>query len=144
MTDHSSMFSHLLKMADGASLKSQDPSTKVGAALFTMNEGTILGWNYIPDRIPHSADNLKNRDWKYPRVIHAEMACLLRYKGYHSFSIAVTHFPCERCAAHLIEAGVQEIITRKPSKDFLTRWPGMKISEEMFMEAKIKLIYPES
>lgn len=124
---------------------SPDPSTKVGALIYTQGSIVCSGYNHIPRRIPYSAEMLMDREWKYPRIIHAEQHALSKF---HIFGAVhpvmyVTHYPCERCAAHMILAGITEVFTRKPQQDMMDRWPGMRIAAEMFMEAKIPVNFVE-
>ncbi len=142
MSDHHKT---LMNIAWAHSSMSRDPSTKVGAVI--VDQGRIVSWgyNHVPEQIPHTEDMLHDREWKYPRVIHAEHHAMsqigvrrLKYPIMY-----VTHHPCERCAAAIIHGGIREVYTHRPPSEMLDRWPGMKIAAEMFLEAKIPLTFVE-
>lgn len=135
----------LMNIAWAHSTMSEDPSTKVGAVI--ANHGKIVSWgyNHIPQMIPYTQEMIMNREWKYPRIIHAEQHALSQH-GVHNFDHPVmycTHHPCERCAAMIIEAGIREVFTHKPEPQMMERWPGMKISSEMFLEARLPVTFIE-
>jgi len=118
---------------------SLDPSTQVGCVIVSKGEIVARGFNHVPSRIRHSPEMLLDRSWKYPRVIHAEQHALsqIAHGSYPIMNMYVTHYPCERCAAQIIHAGMRRVITHEPSPEILERWSGMKISMEMMMEANI-------
>lgn len=124
---------------------SPDPSTKVGAVI--VDKGRIVSWghNRIPQLIPYLKEQLEDREWKYARIIHAEHDALMNICGQHMEypMMYVTHYPCERCAAAMIHAGIQEVWTHKVAPEMVLRWPGMKIAAEMFLEAKIPVNFIE-
>lgn len=134
-----------MKFAEAQTIMSDDPSTKVGCVIMDGVNGTVMSWghNHIALGIPYTPDMLENREWKYPRVIHAEQHALAKI-GFHTCKhpiMYVTHQPCERCAAQIIEAGVKEVYTHMPSGEILARWPGMLVAQEMFREARITLTF---
>lgn len=138
-----------MNLADTVAAMSYDPSTKVGA-IVTLGESIVsLGCNQIADGIPHTIHQMENREWKYPRIIHAEQDAIMKMMATRIFSMRweepyhmyVTHHPCDRCAAMIIHAGIKEVITRKVSPEMLLRWPGMKTAADMFEEARIPVTY---
>lgn len=136
--------SDFMKIAFEHAKISQDPSTKVGAVIVEGNR--IVGWghNHIPPQIPFTGEMLNNREWKYPRVIHAEVAAILDWvqtDQAEEASIYVTHHPCEHCASLIIYSGIKHVFTNPVSDEMFKRWPGMAIAEEMFREAKVSVTY---
>lgn len=127
--------------AKNAAAMSLDPSTKVGAAIFSGSNLLAIGHNQIPARLRHSSHQLHDRGWKYPRIIHAEHDAImkLRHSGVHDFNLHLfcTHYPCERCAAAIAHAGINEVWTYRVSPEMQERWPGMAITTEIFKEASI-------
>lgn len=133
----------LMGIAHAHSSMSPDPSTKVGAVITSDRRIVAWGYNHIPDRIPHTQEMLNDRNWKYPRIIHAEQHALSQI-GVHQLRhpvMYVTHYPCERCAAQIIHSGICEVFTHKVPLELIERWPGMKIAAEMFLEAKIPVTF---
>lgn len=140
MLDHHKV---LMNVAWAHSSMSDDPSTKVGAVITDESRIVSWGYNHIPERIPYTQDMMLNREWKYPRIIHAEQHALSQI-GVHRHRHPVmycTHYPCERCAAMIIEAGIRQVFTHKPAPEMMERWPGMKTSSEMFLEARLPVIF---
>ena len=122
---------------------SKDPSTKVGAVIVSGKEVLSLGYNGFSPRTPDHDSYLNDREEKYPRVIHAEVNAVLRldkrFRPPYPLQIFVTHMPCSSCASIIIAAGISEVITNKPSKEMLGRWPGMNKTGLLFGEAGIQL-----
>lgn len=139
----------MMEYASQISISSPDPSTKVGAVI-TLGEDVIsTGFNRIAKGIPHVSSQLEDRQWKYPRVIHAETAAILKMcasrvyqqRWEESFHIYCTHIPCEHCASLIIESGIKRVYTKPVSPEMSDRWPGMRISAEMFGEAGIPVTF---
>ena len=87
---------------------SKDPSTGVGAVIVdSKNRIVSVGFNGFPRAVCDSDEALFDRDEKLRRTIHAEENALLFARGpVDGCTIYVTHPPCARCAAKLIQAGV--------------------------------------
>lgn len=63
------------------------------------------------------------RDEKLRRTIHAEENAVMFARGpLASCTVYVTHVPCGRCAAKLIQCGIKRIIVACQSEEFLLRW----------------------
>lgn len=137
-----------MDLAHTHSNMSMDPSTQVGA-IITLGYGVVsLGYNRIADGISYTIGQLDDREWKYPRVIHAEQDAIMKMMSSGIFSqrweepyhMYVTHHPCDRCAAMIVHAGIKEVITNKVSLDMLDRWgASMKTAAAIFKEAKVIL-----
>ena len=91
---------------------SKDPSTRVGAVLVRPDRSVAsLGFNGLPKGVHDDDEVLANRAWKYERVVHAEMkAILLANESVKGYTLYVTTEPCNRCAAHIIQAGITRVI----------------------------------
>ena len=140
------MSSHedFMLIAEAISSRSKDPSTKVGAIIVDNGNIVALGFNHIPSRIKFTASQIENREWKYPRVIHAEMDAILKL-GKQIVSNPImycTHFPCDRCATMIVESGVKEVYTRKVPLDMIERWgASMKLASEILTEGGVFVNY---
>lgn len=140
------MSSHedFMLIAEAMSSRSKDPSTKVGAIIVDNGNIVALGYNHIPSRIKFTMSQIENREWKYPRVIHAEVDAILKLgKQFVTNAIMYcTHFPCDRCAAMIVESGIKEIYTRKIPLDMIERWgESMKIANQIFIEGGVFVNY---
>lgn len=131
-------------IAEAVSGRSHDPSTKVGAIIVDKGSIVALGNNHIPSRIQFTQNQIENRDWKYPRVIHAEVDAILKLgKQIVSYPIMYcTHFPCDRCATMIVEAGIKEIYTKKVPLDMIERWrDSMKLASQILQEGGVFVNY---
>lgn len=104
---------------------SKDPSTQVGAAIFSTENrilsagynGTPVGWD---DKDFPWGKNYEGDDKvfeKYPYVVHAEDNALRNFKKYNTndaalegSTIYVTLFPCLNCAKMIVEAGIKKVV----------------------------------
>lgn len=88
---------------------SKDNSTKVGAVIVDeRNRIVSVGFNGFPRGIE---DIITDRDEKLRRTIHAEEnALLFANRSVEGCTIYVTHHPCARCTAKLIQVGISKIV----------------------------------
>ncbi|MDD4865145.1 MAG: dCMP deaminase family protein [Alishewanella agri] len=121
---------------------SKDPSTKVGAAIFRLDNTPIsFGYNGLPRNIKDTDERLQNREVKYKLTVHAEANAILNAAksgaSLNGAVIAVTHPPCPNCAAMIIQAGIQGVLVPEV-KDF-ERWDP-ELSFSILKEAGVQVI----
>lgn len=110
-----------MTMAELVASWSKDPSTKVGAVITDPNNRIVSTGFNGPAR--NVEDVFKSREQKLMRTIHAEEnAILFAQTNLGAHNIYITHPPCARCAAKIIQVGIFEVYFKKPSEDFLSRW----------------------
>lgn len=108
-----------MKIAILSSKRSKDPHTQVGACLVT-KENRILsaGYNGAPngfsdDEFPWGNNRNDILNSKYPFVCHAELNCILNYRGnsreIDGAKLYVTMHPCNECAKLIIQSGIKEV-----------------------------------
>jgi len=140
-----------MEMAQLVASWSKDPSTQCGAVIVRPNKTIAsVGYNGFPRGIADLDHLLREREFKYPRVIHAEMNAILNanepVKGFSLYT-----WPgacCANCAKHIIQAGISTVVIRKVPQEEMndkrlqaSRWGAeWVISEAMFKEAEIELI----
>lgn len=112
---------------------SKDPSTQVGAAIVDgKNRVVSLGFNGFPRAV---ADVPVDRDEKLRRTIHAEEnALLFAQRSVEGCTIYLTHPPCARCAAKLIQAGIARVVAAQASAEFANRWADDIASSALMFE----------
>lgn len=121
--------------------KSKDPSTKV-AAVIVRPDLTVasMGYNGFPRGIADTYERLNDRELKYPRIVHAEMNAILTanepLRGCTLYTYPI--LPCERCAMHVIQAGIIRVVSYACPVDKLDRWgASIKAGREAFEEAGV-------
>jgi dCMP deaminase len=100
------------------SLRSKDPSSKVGAVLVKDRKIIGTGYNGFPSGCDESklpwARDVAQLGWlntKYPYVIHAEANALLNtVADSRACQMYVTMHPCNECAKLLIQGGVTQVM----------------------------------
>jgi len=113
-----------IKIAQDASLRSEDPFKKVGAAIFN-KEGRLLsiGYNGLQPKQKISKKFWRDRDERRKYVIHAEtnaLSCLTRYDS--PYLLACTLLPCSTCAINISSYGIRKIIyLEEYQKDMLAK-----------------------
>ena len=124
-----------LDLATLVSHWSKDNSTKVGAVIVDDHNRIIsVGYNGFPKGVEDTYNI--DREEKLRRTIHAEEnAILFANRSVEGCTLYVTHHPCSRCTAKLIQVGIKKIIYRDNLSD---HW-GEEVysSEIMLTEAKI-------
>jgi dCMP deaminase len=134
----------LLGLAQYISTRSKDPSTKCGAVI-VRPDNTIasLGYNGFPREIEDAAHLLIDREEKYKRVIHAEMNAILHAKEpLEGYTLYVFPFlTCERCAVHVIQAGIKRLVCPAPNIQQLERWHhSFTLARTLYREAGIVVL----
>lgn len=94
---------------------SKDPSTQVGCVLVKNKKVLSTGYNGFPKNIGDDLNRLIDRDYKYEITVHAEVNAVTT-AALHGISTEgstayVTFNPCSRCAAVLINAGIDSVFS---------------------------------
>jgi len=89
-----------------AEMRSKDPRTKVGAAIYDPeNGGLFLGYNGFAKGLPDEA-YMWESPLKYDYVIHAEMNALIKAllsgADIKTCWLVCTHLPCEKCIRDVV------------------------------------------
>lgn len=136
-----------LRMAAMVADWSKDPSTKCGAIIARENRVLGMGYNGFPRRLPDHQDLMAIRETKYPRVIHAEMNAIFNaFQNGHQIDGATMYtFPpgfapsCDRCAAHIIQAGIARVVYYKQDTEMSRRW-SPEVALQMYREAGVEVV----
>ena len=123
-----------------SSMRSKDPSTKVGACIVNADKKIVgIGYNGFPmgcsdDEFPWEREG-EFLDCKYPYVVHAEPNAILNSTvSLKGATIYVTLFPCNECAKLIIQSGIKEIVYLSDKYDGT---PGNIASKKMAASANI-------
>lgn len=113
MSSRISWQEYALKIAEVASLRSEDPFVKVGAcALDHSNRVIGVAYNGLASG-KNAPDNFwLDRDARRPYVIHAEANLLSLFKRGDCSLLACTLLPCSSCASLISAHGIKTVIYR--------------------------------
>ena len=131
-----------IKLAHEVSTWSIDPSTKVGCVLVKNKRVISTGYNGFPKNISDSFDRLMDREQKYEMTVHAEINAIttaaLHGVSTEGATAYVTFNPCSRCAAVLINAGIDSVYV-STAHDIPTRWlENFILASKMLAEAGVE------
>lgn len=137
-----------LRFAQTLAQRSPDPSTKVGAVLYSsFNVSVGLGWNSFPSNMNVDSSYYTNRELKYDRIIHAEMRALLQAGDHANGGLVYTSLvPCKHCAKHICDTGVNKVYIPAScmTSDWVKRFSAeVHISMQLFAECDVQVIEVE-
>jgi dCMP deaminase len=129
-----------LGLAAHISSWSKDPSSQVGAVITEGRRIVSLGYNGFAAGVADTTERLADRAQKLNLMIHAEENALIFAKrDLRGCTVYVTHPPCPRCAAKLIQDEIGRVVFIAPSDDFLSRWANdLELSYAMYREAGVQ------
>lgn len=125
---------------------SKDPSLKCGAVVVRPDLSVAsVGYNGFPRGMEDGPELYADRDKKLSRVVHAEMNAILAAKepllGYTLYVSPIAS--CDRCAVHVIQAGIKTVVFRGLSTSDLTaaeRWrPMLENAVSYYREAGVEV-----
>lgn len=109
-----------IELAKTYSMKSKDPSTKVGA-VFVNDQRVVVsaGWNGFPRGIADTPERLNNRELKYPLTVHAEMNAIYNAArigvSLEGCTLYVHGLPmCSECTPGVLQVGVHRVVCKWP------------------------------
>lgn len=131
-----------IDMARHVAKLSKDPSTQVGAVIFTPERRFVsAGYNGLPRGVEDRAERLRDREIKYKMIRHAEANAISFATGsLVGATLVCTHPCCAQCAGAAIQAGVDHVLWPAPDEVFAARWADdMRLVREMCNEAGVTI-----
>ena len=120
---------------------SDDPNTKVGCLVHSIDNSKLLYTNRLPNQLRHS-DWLQSSDKKI-WMVHAEQAAITDFAKHGWFiqfsTMLVTHHPCVECVKLIISAGISKLISPSPKKDPLGIY-NFEDAKKMIEESAVEYI----
>ena len=103
---------------------SKDPSTQTGAVIVRPDLTVAsVGFNGFAKQMSDAPWLYEDRETKYSRIVHCEMNALLSAGEFvEEDTLYTTGMCCDRCAVHLIQAGITRFVWREDSTDMKYRW----------------------
>ena len=116
---------------------SKDPSTQTGAVIVSPDRTIIsVGYNGFPKGMEDSPELYANREVKYSRIVHCEMNAVLNVdqsvKGCTLYTWPFAS--CDRCAVHMIQAGITTFVFPKLPKELEGRWAESVAKTKAYFE----------
>ena len=131
-------------LAEYISRRSKDPSTQTGAVIVRPDKTIAsVGYNGFPRGTEDNEEEYCDRDKKYSKIIHCEMNAILNAKEpLNDYTLYTWPFmSCDRCATHVIQAGIKRCVAPKASEELLARWDkSLSRSKQYFKEASVELV----
>ena len=102
---------YALRIADAASLRSEDVYVKVGACGLDYSNRVIgVAYNGLASGICVTDKFWSNRDYRRPFMIHAETNLLSLVKRGECRLLACTLLPCSCCASMISAYGIKKVV----------------------------------
>lgn len=102
---------YAIKIADTASLRSEDVYTKVGACALDFSNRVIgVAYNGLAPGIAVQETFWQDRDKRRPFMIHAEVNLLSLFRRGECRLLACTLLPCSSCASMIAAYGVKKVV----------------------------------
>lgn len=126
-----------IELATLVSSWSKDPSTQTGAVIVRPDRTVAsVGFNGFPKQMDDAPELYANRETKYQRIIHCEMNALLHAQescqGYTLYTVPFAS--CDRCAVHMIQAGIKRFVYPIIPADKEDRWRDLLERSEYYMD----------
>ena len=136
-----------MTMAYLISMKSKDPSTRVGAVIVGPDkEIRSTGYNGFARGVNDELVRYENKQFKHYACNHAEENSILHCARMGVSTLGCTLYstwlPCSYCAKAIIQAGIKEVVyhTGFPGTQNSESWgKSMEVSRLIFEEAGVKL-----
>lgn len=105
---------YALKLAEVASLRSEDPYKQVGACALDYSNRVIgVSYNGLAPGAKWPEDSWKQREERLPYIIHAETNLLSLFKRGECKTIACTLLPCSSCATAIAAYGIKTVVYKE-------------------------------
>lgn len=105
---------YALRIAEAASLRSEDCYTKVGACALDFSNRVIgVAYNGLASGITPDDSFWLDRDKRRPYMIHAETNLLSLFKRGECRLLACTLLPCSCCASMISAYGIKKVVYKE-------------------------------
>lgn len=114
MQNRISIPEYVLKLAEVAKLRSEDPYRQVGAVAVNEDKRVIgVAYNGLQSGFNPPEGFWDDRDERQKYMIHAETNLCSLFERGEAYLVAVTTLPCTSCMQNLISHGVKHIVYKE-------------------------------
>lgn len=136
---------YFITMAYLVSMRSKDPSTRVGAIIVGPDrEIRSTGYNGLPRGVKDLESRYLDKEYKYYACNHAEENAILHCArigvSVAKCTLYANWFPCSYCTKAIIQSGISEVVFHEefPGNNNSERWGrSMNIAKEMMSETGV-------
>jgi len=108
---------YAIRIAEVASLRSEDPFKKVGACALDLSNRVIgVAYNGLASGLNVDDSFWEDRDKRRPFMIHAEANLLSLFKRGECNLLACTLLPCSCCASMISAYGIKKVVYKEVYK----------------------------
>lgn len=139
-----------LEFAELVAQASKDPSTKCGAVIVRPDRSVCAtGYNGFPRLMKDRKGTYEDKSAKNSRVIHCEMNALMSSNDHSVAGYTLYTWPflsCDRCAVHMIQAGIVRAVAPKlnadeKSQEWRDKWVRtLEISRDYYDECGVEVM----
>ncbi len=137
-----------LAMAELIASWSKDPGTKCGSVIVRPDRTIAsVGFNGFPMGCSDAPELYADRETKLARVVHAELNAIIHarepLRGYTMYNHPAGWGPsCDRCTAHIIQAGIARVFHIRDTSEFASRWKdSAERGLQMYQEAGVEVVH---
>lgn len=133
---------YFLDLAKAASALSKDPTVKVGAVITIGRLVRGTGYNGFAPGVIDGEDRYLDPAFKAGAVVHAEANAIIHATGplFRGTCYVWPFPPCSRCAALLIAAGIERIVSCRPTPARAARYrESFALAALQYSEAGVRL-----
>ncbi len=133
---------YFMNIAEAVSLKSKDPSSKMGCVIVDQNKRVVsLGYNGLIQGADEAKMTLNERPMKYYFVIHSEMnALLFAHQNLDGCTLYNRVATCENCLKHCLQSGIKRFVYKELRVHSHTTDPKKSMTNIETDEAVIRLL----
>jgi dCMP deaminase len=144
MQDWNKWHRRFMCLAREVSTWSNDPTTQTGFVIVSPVDNRVvsLGYNGFPRYVQDSYARLSKRSEKLKYMVHAEDNAIIAAReplqGYTGYCWPWP--PCGPCAAHVVQAGLKQVVAVQPTQEQEERWgDSFDVMRTIFREGGVRL-----
>lgn len=139
--DRNKWDARFIELAKNVAGWSKDPSTQTGAVIVRPDRTVAsIGYNGFPRGCDDSPELYADRDNKLASIVHCEMNAVLSAREPLNGCTLYTwpFMSCDRCAAHMVQAGIKRTVAPVITPELAVRWEkSISTARRLYREAGV-------